>query len=268
MLVTLDHIGNKIEIHKTPDRVISLVPSLTELLFDLGLGDKIVGRTNFCVEPKGLVDKIPKVGGTKKINIELVLRLKPDIIVANKEENEKEQILELQKLVPVWVSEIFSIENNNDLIEKLGLIFNVNEEAQKIISNILEKKEIFSNKISQSKYYKKKVLYFIWRKPYMVAGENTFINSMLQLCSFNNLAKEIANSSRYPIVMVENLSCVSADLVLLSTEPYPFKEKHIQEFKELFPSSEIIIVRGDYFSWYGSRLLKAFDYFSILLGLK
>ncbi len=268
MLITLDHIGNKIELHKTPERIISLVPSLTELLFDLGLGDKIVGRTNFCVEPKGLVDKIPKVGGTKKINIELILGLKPDIIVANKEENEKEQILELQKVVPVWVSEIITIENNYDLIEKLGLIFNVIEEAKRTISNILEKKEIFLNKISHSKYYKKKVLYFIWRKPYMVAGERTFINSMLQLCSLYNLAKEIPNSSRYPIVMVENLSYVSADLVLLSTEPYPFKEKHIQEFRELFPSSEIIIVRGDYFSWYGSRILKAFDYFTTLFGLQ
>lgn len=267
MIVTFDQIGKKIEFHRVPVRIVSLVPSITELLFDLKLGENIVGITKFCVEPKGFVENIPKVGGTKKIDISLILTLQPDIVVANKEENEKEQILELQKYVPVWVSNVENFDDSLDLIQRLGIIFKKEQVAKTLIEQILIKKELFLNKIKKSKFYNKSVLYFIWRKPYMVAGKQTFIGSILKLCCLRNLGEEIQTNSRYPTVNENILTKLNPDLIFLSTEPYPFKEKHIPEFQQLFPSSEIYIVRGDFFSWYGSRLLKSFDYFFQLFNL-
>ncbi|MGB9852791.1 MAG: ABC transporter substrate-binding protein [Candidatus Kapaibacteriota bacterium] len=266
-MIVSDQIGNKIELKRKPKRIVSLVPSLTETIFDLGMGEYLVGATRFCVEPKGLVEKVPKVGGTKKINIEFILDLQPDIVIANKEENDKEQVENLQKFVPVWVSNVIAIEDSFDLIQKLGEIFGKFETAKDILEKIKTKIEVFSKQIRDSAYFSKKVLYFIWKKPYMVVGKDTFINSMLNLCSLNNLGTTIFSNSRYPVVAKDELTQLTPDLVYLSTEPYPFSEKHLTEFKELFPNSEIRVVRGDYFSWYGSRILKAIDYFGELFEL-
>jgi ABC-type Fe3+-hydroxamate transport system substrate-binding protein len=263
-----DQLGNEIEINGQPGRVVSLVPSITELLIELGLGNKVVGRSKYCIEPKGLVESIPTIGGTKNVDIEQVLTLNPDLIIANKEENTKEQIYALRKNVPVWVSNVITFQDAMDLIEKLGELFDVIDKSQDLLNKIRDAKKNFEENIVRAKYYNKSVIYFIWRKPYMVVGKNTFINSMLEVCSLHNLAYQLTNCERYPKVEKSELSTLVPDLVFLSTEPYPFADKHIAEFQEIFPHSEIKIVRGDYFSWYGSRIMKSFDYFKELFVLR
>lgn len=261
MIRVVDQIGNELVLDKYPERIVSLVPSITELLFDLDLKEKIVGITKYCVEPKGLVDNITKIGGTKKVDLNLVLSLRPDLIIASKEENVKEQVEYLQQFVPVWTSDVVSFEDALAMIESIGIICNKFPSARNLVQTIQTKEQEFLQHITRSIYYNKKVLYFIWKKPYMVVGANTFINSMLIICGLKNLALDFATSSRYPVIQREDLSNLVPELVLLSTEPYPFGEKHFTEFKQLFANASIMIVRGDYFSWYGSRLIKAFDYF-------
>ncbi|MFN3306658.1 MAG: ABC transporter substrate-binding protein [Candidatus Kapaibacteriota bacterium] len=263
----IDQIGNTLILNKIPNRIVSLVPSITELLFDLDLKDKIVGITKYCVEPKGLVEKITKIGGTKKVDLDLVLSLKPDLIIASREENVKEQVEYLQQFVPVWTADVITFEDAIAMIESLGLICDRPILARDLIQAIQTKKQEFLRDRTQSIHFGKKSLYFIWRKPYMVVGANTFINSMLEICSLRNLASNFAISSRYPVVQKEDLINIDPELVLLSTEPYPFGERHLVEFQELFTNADIMIVRGDYFSWYGSRLNKAFDYFKEIFNI-
>ncbi len=263
----IDNTGAEIELFKFPEKIISLVPSQTELLFDLGLKDKIVGVTRYCVEPKEFVSKLPKIGGTKKLDFALIRSLKPDLVIGNKEENNKEDIDKLREFVPVWVSIVNNFDEALRMIDEVGEITGTKFEAQKIINNILRKKRNFESKKSNSRLKGKKVLYFIWRKPFMVVGSNTFINSMLEICGFENLGATLKeNSGRYPKVEKDDLCSLNPDLVLLSSEPYPFSEKHLPEFTEIFPKSQILFVPGDYFSWYGSRICKAFDYFIELFG--
>jgi ABC-type Fe3+-hydroxamate transport system substrate-binding protein len=264
----IDHIGNKVVLTKYPERIVSLVPSQTELLFDLGLKNKIVGITRYCVEPKELVAEIPKVGGTKKLNIEHIRSLEPDLVIANKEENTKEDVEKIQEFAPVWVSVVSNFNEAIKMILDIGEITNQAQKAQWIVANIIEKKDYFVEKVAKKGILGKTVLYFIWRKPFMIVGTDTFINSMLELCGLENLASKVNGiEGRYPKIDIDVLKRINPDYVFLSTEPYPFSEKHIPEFKEIFPLSQIKIVRGDYFSWYGSRMLKAFDYFAELFEL-
>lgn len=263
----IDNIGEEIELSKFPERIVSLVPSITELLFDLGLKDKIVGVTRYCVEPKDFVSNLPKIGGTKKLDIDLIRSLKPDLAIGNKEENTKEDIDILRELVPVWVSIVNKFDEALKMIAEVGEVTGTSFEAQKIINNILRKKSDFVSKVDKSRLRGQKVIYFIWRRPFMVVGSNTFINSMLEICGFNNIGVNLKEEpERYPKVEKDLLCSLNPDFVLLSSEPYPFSVKHLSEFKEIFPKSEILFVRGDYFSWYGSRIIKAFDYFIEIFG--
>jgi len=258
----IDHIGSKVVLTKYPERIVSIVPSQTELLFDLGLKDKIVGITRYCVEPKGLVEEVIKVGGTKKLDLQLIQTLRPDLVIANKEENRKEDVEKIREFAPVWVSAVSNFDEALKLILDIGEITQRSFEARNLVSKISEKKDYFVENIMKKGLNGSTVLYFIWRKPFMIAGSDTFINSMLKICGLKNLASELEGvEGRYPKVETEVLKKINPDFVFLSTEPYPFCEKHLQEFQEIFPLSQIKIVRGDYFSWYGSRMVRAFDYF-------
>ncbi|RFN59968.1 ABC transporter substrate-binding protein [Marixanthomonas ophiurae] len=252
-----DQLGNIISLSKTPKRIVSLVPSQTELLVDLGLKENLVGITKFCVHPKNLRKEIKVVGGTKSLHFDKVKAVKPDLIICNKEENTKEMVVELQKIAPVWVSDIFSIDDSLDMIKQIGLLCDVEEEALSICSKIISEKEDFLNFVKNKPT--KKVAYVIWKKPLMIAGKNTFINELLVLNNFENSCED--ESSRYPEVEKDFLK--QADEILLSTEPFPFKEKDaITLSKEL--DKKVSIVDGEYFSWYGSRLVGAFSYFKSL----
>lgn len=246
-----DQLGREVEISFPPKRIVSVVPSQTELLFDLGLEDEIVGITWFCIHPKEKVKNKTKIGGTKNLKIDKIKLLNPDLIIANKEENEKAQIEELAKNFPVWISDISDFDDSLAMIRQIGEITGKEEKAAFIAEKI---KTSFQH---IPKAPPLKTLYFIWKDPYMTVGADTFINFMLDKIGLKNIC---AAETRYPEISVEKIKELNPDLVLLSSEPYPFKEKHIEELKLLLPDAKILLVDGEMFSWYGSRLLKAPEY--------
>lgn len=236
-------------------RVISLVPSITETLFDLGLtSNEIVGRTKFCIHPKELVKDAEIIGGTKNLNIDKIKDLKPDLIIANKEENVKEQVEELMKDFKVLVTNVETLEDNYYLIKQLGHLFGKEEKAQ--FFN-LKTYEAFNIPKPENKL---KIAYLIWKDPYMTVGCDTFISRILEELGFENLFK---NQKRYPEVQLEDLK--EADLIFLSSEPFPFKEKHIAEIQDVCIDQKIMIVDGEAFSWYGSHLAKCGEYYRKLV---
>ena len=255
MPVFYDQLGRAVNLSACPKRIISLVPSQTELLFYLGLSDEIIGITKYCIHPADRFKTIPKIGGTKQLDIAKIKSLKPDLIIANKEENERGQIEELMNLCPVWISDISDLSTAIDMIKRVGELVERADEAETLANAITKQ---FNNLIIQQSGLR--TAYFIWRKPYMVAGKNTFIDSMLQKCGLTN-AFEL---DRYPEVDAAMIVNTKPDVIFLSSEPYPFKEKYIAEFKTLLPSAVIKIVDGELFSWYGNRLLQVPAYFEKL----
>lgn len=253
----VDQLNRTLKFHTTPSRIISLVPSQTELLVDLGLRTQIVGITKFCVHPIDLRKDIMIVGGTKNINLQKVKSLNPEIIICNKEENTEEMVFQLEKIAPVWISDVNSISESIKMIDELGKIFNVSEKAMEVILNIESELKAFQDFIINKPL--RKTLYLIWKDPYMAAGRDTFINEFLDLNKFENIIE--SPTSRYPEVTKEVFK--DAELILLSTEPYPFKEEHVLKLQEEV-DAEVILVDGEYFSWYGSRLQRAFKYFKTL----
>jgi iron complex transport system substrate-binding protein len=252
-----DQLHRSIELKNIPKRIVSLVPSQTELLYDLGLESSIVGITKFCVHPMHLKKEKTSVGGTKEVNFKKIAALKPDIILCNKEENTLEMIKQLEFIAPVHISDIYTIEDCLELIKMYGRLFHVEEKALTISEAIQIKLEEFKAFISNKP--KLKTAYFIWKKPWMVAAKSTFIDELLALNNFENY---YSNLDRYPEIVLKTNETIN--LVLLSSEPYPFKEKHIEELGLFFPKAKILLVDGEAFSWYGSRLIKALDYFKQL----
>lgn len=237
-------------------KVISLVPSITEALFDLGLTEnEVIGRTKFCIHPKEKVKNVPIIGGTKNINIEKIKKLKPDLILANKEENIKEQVEALMDDCKVIVTNVETIEDNYYLLKQLGHLFHKEEKAQ--IFNLKTYEVLNQAKIDSAI----KVAYLIWNNPYMTVGSDTFIHRILSEIGFENIFK---HTTRYPEIKTEDLK--EADVIMLSSEPFPFKEKHIAELKEVYPDKKIIIVDGEAFSWYGTHIAKCEHYFNGLLS--
>ncbi|WP_026711715.1 helical backbone metal receptor [Flavobacterium filum] len=260
MLNFVDQIGVEHTFKTTPKRIISLVPSQTELLYDLGLEEEIVGITKFCVHPKHLKANKQIVGGTKQVKFDKIKALQPEIIIVNKEENTKEIVEELSKICPVWVTNIVTIEDNLQMIVDFGKLFNKRTEAQKWKDKISFAYHDFQQFIQDKSF--RKVAYFIWANPYMVAGRDTFINEMLMLNRFQNIYEE---NGRYPEIELEKMRQEGdPEVVFLSSEPFPFKDEHAFEIGRNTHHAKTIFVDGEMFSWYGSRLLKAFDYFKQL----
>ena len=252
-----DQMNRKVEINFPPRRIISLVPSQTELLFDLGLKDEVIAITKFCIHPHDKFKSTAKIGGTKTLNFDKIKELAPDLIIGNKEENEQEQIEELMKHYPVWMSDIKTLDDSLEMIGRVGELVNRAEEARQLKTEISD--EFFRlSKLSVKTGRNLSVAYFIWKDPYMVAGDETFINDMLNRCGLKNI---FSGRGRYPETNLEELQSLSPDLVFLSSEPYPFKDKHVAEMQELIPSAQILLVDGEYFSWYGSRIKGSPKYF-------
>jgi ABC-type Fe3+-hydroxamate transport system substrate-binding protein len=231
-------------------RIISLVPSLTELLIDLGLTDQLIGRTRFCIHPEEKVEEIKIVGGTKNPNLEKIVELKPDFILANKEENRKEDIEMLDNYAEVRVTEIDSIQDAILEISSLGNHLGVMEEASALVDKIsaLLNQRPPANTLS--------VAYFIWKDPWMTVGNDTYIHDVLHKYNLNNV---FGLQKRYPTTSLEELKKKQPDLILLSSEPYPFKEKHLEEIKSVCPEATVQLINGEWFSWYGSRMVESFS---------
>lgn len=237
-------------------KIVSLVPSITEALFDLGLTEnEVVGRTKFCIHPQDKIKNVAVIGGTKNINIEKIKALQPDLILANKEENVKEQVEVLMDDYKVMVTNIDTIEDNYYLLKNLGKLFGKEDRAQLFnlkIYDILNQAKLDTPV---------KAAYLIWNNPYMTIGSDTFIHRILSEIGFENIFKD---KTRYPQITTEDLA--NADVIMLSSEPFPFKEKHIQELQVFYPDKKIMIVDGEAFSWYGTHIAKCEHYFKELLA--
>ena len=258
--ILADQLGTLHNFESPPKRIVSLVPSQTELLFELGLETQIVGITKFCVHPYHFKTTKKIVGGTKKVNFQKIKELEPDIVICNKEENTKEIVEEINKICPVWVTDIRQIEDNFQMISDFGQLFNCRTEAQKWLDKLQFALEDFKSFIKEKPI--QKVAYFIWKDPYMVAGSDTYIDQLLQLNHFDNI---YANRTRYPEVELRKIRLEGdPDLVLLSSEPYPFKEEDAFEIGRFTHHAKTVFVDGEMFSWHGSRLLKAITYFKKL----
>lgn len=249
-----DQMQRTVEVNSTVSRIVSLVPSQTELLVDLGLREQLVGVTKFCIHPENLRREVQVIGGTKNVKTELVRSLHPDLVIGNKEENSQADIEALEPHLPTWMSDIFDLEDALEMIRKVGELTGTSKKAQEIIGQIRENFSL----LEPFKQQQQRVLYLIWKDPYIAAGKNTFIDAMLHTLGFENAVSE----ARYPEA---DFTGPAPDYIFLSSEPYPFKEKHIEELQIQFPQSQVVLVDGEYFSWYGSRLIGAPAYFMQLL---
>lgn len=251
-----DQLNKIIQLSAPAKRIVSLVPSLTELLYTLGLESEVIGITKFCIHPLGWLRTKTIIGGTKDIKPDTITALQPDLIIASKEENIQPQVGALEQLAPVFVSDVSDLNSALEVIQCIGYLTG-KENAASTITQQLRSGFATLPPVSNPV----KAAYFIWRHPWMVAGGDTFINDMLQHAGYHNA---FAHLRRYPTVDVTQLSRIGCKLILLSSEPYPFKEKHITEIQAIAPNIPIHLVDGEMFSWYGSRMLAAPAYFHLL----
>lgn len=254
-----DHVGRTVTYDFPPQRMISLCPSLTDTLFALGLGDRMVGRTQFCIHPAEQVEEVRRVGGTKQIKPDVIEEVAPTLIIAEKEENPKEMVESLAKNYPVYVTDVESYEDALRMIEDLGQITGTEMAAQGMV------REIETAFASLRPIQPLRVAYFIWQKPYMVAGHHTYIHSLLTKCGLVNVFAEA--EGRYPTVTEEEIRIAKPDVILLSSEPFPFQKAHQDAFYDMFPDSKTILVDGEMFSWYGVHMKEAAAYFIELLSM-
>jgi len=248
---------NSTDLTKKPTRIISLVPSQTELLHFLELELETIGITKFCVHPASWHREKTKIGGTKNIDVEKIISLEPDLIIANKEENVKDQVEKLALDFNVWVTDVNNLNDAIRMITDIGILTKKEIKANALTRLI--KNEFTEDNVE--KYVQKNVAYLIWKDPYMTIGGDTFINNMLLQSGFKNMFDD---KLRYPEVTIELLQSLKPEYIFLSSEPYPFSNKHLEELKSALPDSKIILVNGEMFSWYGPRLLQAANYFNQL----
>jgi ABC-type Fe3+-hydroxamate transport system substrate-binding protein len=252
MAIFPDQLGKKIDIAKPPRRIVSLVPSQTELLAYLELDKEVIGITKFCVHPGSWFQSKQKIGGTKALHIDQIKALAPGLVIANKEENLAEEIYEIEKDFPVWTSDVKDIESAFQMMSAIGEITGKESKAVELINSI---KNSFKGLETFQPFT---ACYLIWRDPYMTVGSDCFIHAMMALAGFKNV---YADQTRYPSSSISEIKDRNPDLVLLSSEPFPFQDKHREELKSAGINSRILPVDGEMFSWYGSRMLFAADYF-------
>lgn len=255
-LTVTDQMGRRVAVPFPPRRIVSLVPSQTELLFDLGLGAQVVGVTKFCVHPAEARKSAVIIGGTKNFDLGKITSLNPDLIVGNKEENYQDGIAQLAAKHPVWLSDVSNLPEALDMIRRVGFVTGAKDRAGALAAEVGAS---FAALASAGPGVS--AAYFIWRKPYMVAATGTFIDDMLRRTGFANV---FAGLNRYPEITAEALAAAAPQRILLSSEPYPFGPKHVFEFQAICPSATVEIVDGELFSWYGSRLRRSAAYFSQL----
>lgn len=255
-------ISNSNDLKYVPKRIVSLVPSQTELLYSLGLDEEVVGITKFCVHPEKWFKTKTRIGGTKNLNIEKIISLSPDLIIANKEENVKESVDELSKLFPVWITDIADLDDSIKMIKDISQLVGKEKDGIELSDKIKQLFESLNTDQQIINHFPVKACYLIWKEPYMTIGGDTFINAMLEKAGFKNV---YADRLRYPEITINDIKKLNCEVVMLSSEPFPFTQMHVKELKSLLPEARIILVDGEMFSWYGSRLLKSPEYFNTLL---
>lgn len=248
-MVRHDHLGRPVTLSAHPQRIISLCPSLTETLFAIGVGDRMVGRTRHCIHPKDAVKRLQNVGGTKQVREDVIAALSPDLILCEKEENTKEMVDALSVHYPVYVVDVHTVDDALKMVSDLGVVTDAVAAAHRLIQEIRDA----SAALQVVRVHT--MAYLIWKDPYMAAGGDTYLDDLLTRSGFVNVfAKE---TSRYPEVSIEQLQAVAPNVVFLSSEPYPFKEEHRAHLQSLLPQSHVALIDGE-ICWSGARMRQAF----------
>jgi ABC-type Fe3+-hydroxamate transport system substrate-binding protein len=253
----IDAAGTEHEPAGDSARIVSLVPSITELVCDLGLTDKLVGRTGFCIHPKGAVRNIPKVGGTKTVDLDKVRALKPTHVILNIDENEKPAADALASFVPhLVVTHPLAPLDNLALYRLIGGLFGRCEEAETLCSAF----QSAYDSLTAGKHAAREVLYVIWKDPWMTVSRDTYISRTLALAGLHTVPR--ATEARYPKFLPDDEWAREAGIVLLSSEPYMFRQKHVAEVAALpaFAGKAVHLIDGEMTSWYGSRAIRGLDY--------
>ena len=239
-------------------RIVSLVPSITELLFDLELGSQVVGRTGFCIHPRYAVGKVPKLGGTKDVDIDALLALKPSHVIVNIDENTRETFESLRTRVPhVVVTHPNTPTDNLALYALLGGIFAREAQAAVLVAEFHA--ALANLRATVRSLPARRVLYLIWREPWMTVSPDTYIANMLALLGWHTVPG--VTDQRYPALSASTLGSLQADLCLLSSEPYPFRDKHLTEVRNLLGGhTPVHLIDGEMVSWYGSRAVAGLRY--------
>jgi ABC-type Fe3+-hydroxamate transport system substrate-binding protein len=248
-------------------RIVSLVPSITELLFDLGLGDRVVGRTAFCVHPKEEVRRAKSVGGTKQVNFDKLRRLDPTHVIVNIDETPKRLADDLTGLgCDVVVTHPIEVLDNVALFRLMGGLFGRRDEAEGLCSRFLSAYEALEE--AARFVPEQPVLYLIWKEPWMTVSPDTYISRMLALVHWRTQSQDEAGP-RYPTVDLEEELLAGCERVLFSSEPFPFQERHLEDFRRAFPAHAGIaaMIDGAMVSWYGSRAIAGLGYLRRLAGL-
>jgi ABC-type Fe3+-hydroxamate transport system substrate-binding protein len=261
MIHITDQMGNKLVLKVPAQRIVSLVPSQTALLFDLKAGQQVAGITRFCIHPAEKVRGKVKIGGTKTLNLDRIRALQPDLIIGNKEENVKEQIGILQQEFPVYLSDVNTIDDALQMIEHLGILSGTEVKAAETIDAI--GKGLAELELDTAGRPPISAVYLIWENPLMGVGSDNFIAEMMKKAGLVNLLGSKSTGEqiqRYPATDIEEIKALNPELLLLSTEPFPFGEKHLEKYRAMLPGIRIEQADGEMFSWYGSSMLKAIPY--------
>jgi len=256
----VDAVGTEHPVARGDTRIVSLVPSVTELLCDLGLASQIVGSTGFCIHPREVVRSIPKVGGTKDVKVDRIRELAPTHVVVNVDENTKETVDELERFVPsIVVTHPLAPEDNLGLYRLLGGIFDRIAETERLCEDFAAAYADLTAVMRPPE----RVLYLIWREPWMTVSRDTYISRTLALVGWETVPEEAP--TRYPELDPAAVAG-SVDRVLLSSEPYRFREKHLAEVEALVPGARVSLIDGEMTSWYGSRATEGLRYLGAYAG--
>ncbi len=264
----VDAVGKRLHLPVFPSRIISLVPSITETLFVLGLAQRVVGVTRFCTEPSAGVAHMPKVGGQKNPDLAKIRSLHPDLVIANVEENRREDVEALEAIgIAVYTTYPRTVEQGIGMIRELGRVTGTEEKADTIVRMI----ESTYGEISRDTAGHSPVRVFcpIWRKPYMSINRDTYIHDVLQTCGGENIFAE--KSDRYPTISLTEVVDRNPEVILLPDEPYPFHSRHLVDFRPfegLIPAlrtGRVRFVDGKLLSWYGPRIGESLRTIRLLL---
>lgn len=251
--------GRSLTTPSPPQRILSLVPSTTETLFDLGCGDRVVGCTRFCVRPAEQVAELPKVGGTKDVDPERVSALRPDLILANCEENTREIFEALDSVAPLWAPLPRTVDEALSDLLHTGELIHATAQAQDWHRRIQTAR---ADLRAATPGHRFSYAYLIWRSPFMTVSDDTFIASMLAETGGLNVFGE--HPDRFPTTSATEIASLQPDLVLLSSEPFPFRDRHRQELHRAtgLPLERLRYIDGELASWHGTRMLRAFASFA------
>lgn len=248
MTTVTDARNRSLALDRAPRRIVSLVPSQTELLAYLDLDDDVVGITRFCERPEHWRSEKTIVGGTKQIDVDTIRELNPDLVLANLEENTPEDVAALDEIAPVFVTNVKTVPEALQMIRTVGVLTETSDRTSTLVGRIISRFEGLPD------FRPLQAAYLIWREPYMTVGGDTFIHDVMEHGGFRNA---FGNQTRYPEVSLDELASMELDVVLCGTEPFPFHQKdaYTEEVRSALPHTTVEVVDGQVFSWYGPRLL-------------